>query len=70
MSHINVWLHFVWSTKDRRPLLNDEIRYRVFQHIRDNAIEKDIHIDHIGGYEDHVHCLISLGPEQKMGGIM
>ena len=36
----------------------------VFSHIRENAIGKGIHIDFVNGYTDHVHCLISLKPDQ------
>ena len=60
MSYIKVWLHFVWSTKDRKPHLTDDIRQKVFQHIRENAREKGIFIDFINGYVEHAHCLISL----------
>jgi putative transposase len=70
MPHIRVWLHFVWSTKNRKPLLADNIRPKVFQHIRENAREKDIFIDHINGYVDHVHCLVSLGADQTLKQIM
>ncbi len=70
MSHIKVWLHFVWSTKDRKPLLTDEIRQKVFQHIRENAKEKGIFIDFINGYVEHVHCLVSLGTDQTIEKIM
>ncbi len=70
MPYIKVWIHFVWSTKNRKPFLTDDIRSRVFQHIRENALEKDIFIDYINGYVDHVHCLVSLGAEQTMKEIM
>ncbi len=70
MSYIKVWLHFVWSTKDRKPFLTDDIRQKVFQHIRDNAKEKGIFIDFINGYVEHVHCLISLGSDQTIEKIM
>ncbi len=70
MPWIKVWLHFVWSTKNREPLLTDEIRYKVFRHVRENAKKKDIHIDFINGYNDHVHCLISLGADQTLSKIM
>lgn len=70
MSYIKVWLHFVWSTKDRKPLLTDDIRQKVFQHIRENAREKGIFIDFINGYVEHVHCLISLGSDQTIEKIM
>ena len=66
MSYIKVWLHFVWSTKNRKPLLADDIRQNVFQHIRENAKEKEIFIDFINGYVDHAHCLISLGADQTL----
>ena len=70
MPFVKVWLHFVWSTKNRHPYLSDEIRTKVFEHIRQNAKEKGIFIDFINGYLDHVHCLISLGAEQTLKEIM
>ncbi len=70
MPWVKVWLHFVWSTKERYPYLTDEIRVKVFVHIRENARAKGIHIDFINGYVDHVHCLISLGTEQTLSWLM
>ena len=70
MSYIKVWLHFVWSTKERKPFLTDEIRQKVFRHIRDNAKAKGIYIDYINGYTEHAHCLVSLSPEQTLKEIM
>lgn len=70
MPWIKVWLHFVWSTKDRFPYLNDQIRGRVLEHIRENARTKNIHIDFINGWVDHVHCLISLGSDQTLEKVM
>ena len=70
MPWINVWLHFVWSTKGRFPFLQTEIRNRVFDHMRENAREKKIYIDFINGYLEHVHCLISLGANQTIEQLM
>lgn len=70
MPFIKVWIHFVWSTKNREPLLTNEIKQKVFRHIRENAKSKGIHLDLIGGYTDHVHCLISLGTDQTIEKIM
>lgn len=70
MPHVKVWIHFVWSTKNRQPLLTDDIRQTIFQHIRANAREKDIYLDFINGYVDHVHCLVSLGTNQTIEKIM
>ena len=70
MPWIKVWLHFVWSTKDRFPYLNEEIRTTVFDHIRHNAKQKGIYLDFINGWVDHVHALISLGNDQTLEKLM
>src|SRR5688572_23475380 len=70
MPFVKVWIHFVWSTKNREPMLTDDIRARVFQHIRENARAKGIFLDYINGYIEHVHCLVSIGTEQKISEIV
>ena len=71
MPFIKVYIHFVWSTKNRVQCLKTKnTRLKVWQHIRDNAVTKDIHIDFISGYHDHCHCLVSLGADQSIQKIM
>src|SRR5512138_3615655 len=70
MSFIRIWLHCVWTTKDRTPYLKDQIRSEVISHIRENAKSKGIYIDHINGYEDHLHALISMGGKQNASDLM
>ena len=71
MPHIKVYIHFVWSTKNRVPYLATKaLRKQVWQHILDNAREKGIFIDFINGYQEHCHCLISLGADQTLSGLM
>jgi REP element-mobilizing transposase RayT len=65
MPYVKVWIHLVWTTKKRKPFLVDEIRTRVFEHIRENAKAKGIHLDHINGFREHVHCLISLAQAKR-----
>ena len=66
MPFIRVWIHYVWSTKYREPLLTDKFRYPLFEHIRQNALAKKIYLDRVNGYHDHVHCLLSLGSDQTI----
>lgn len=71
MPFIKVYIHCVWSTKNRIPYLDTiQLRQKVWQHIRDNAIQKGIFIDFINGYSDHCHCLISLGVDQNIQKVM
>ncbi len=66
MPYLNIWIHFVWATKNRAPLLTKNIRQDVFKHIKDNGSLKNIHIDFVNGYLEHVHCLVSLNQKQTI----
>lgn len=67
MPFIKAYIHFVWSTKNRIPFLETEdLRFKVWNHIRENAKQKDIFIDVVNGYKEHCHCLISLGSDQTI----
>ncbi len=70
MPYIKIWIHAVWTTKNREPYLKSDIRYDVFEHMRSYANDKGIYIDHINGYVDHVHALISLNADQNIAEIM
>jgi REP element-mobilizing transposase RayT len=61
MPYSKVYLHAVWSTKNRIPFLKSHaLRQAVWGHISDNATKKEIYIDTINGYEEHCHCLVAL----------
>ncbi|RAI93852.1 transposase [Algoriphagus yeomjeoni] len=71
MPFIKVYIHFIWSTKNRFPYLNStESRMKVWEHIRQNAKAKGIFVDFVSGYSDHCHCLISLGGDQTIQKVM
>ena len=70
MPFIKIWIHLVWATKRREPVLDKSIRQKIFTHIRENARTKDIHIDFINGYTDHVHVLLSLNADQTIAKVM
>jgi putative transposase len=70
MSYVRILVHCVWTTKNRIPFLRDEIREKVISHIRENSLRKGIYIDHINGYYQHLHALISLGGKQDISDVM
>lgn len=71
MPYVKVYIHFVWSTKNRHPHFDSRtLRLKIWKHIRENASLKGIKIDCINGYTDHCHCLISLNPNQTMIEVM
>ena len=66
MSYLRIWIHLVFSTKNRHPFLTPDIRYKVHEHIISNCKEKQIFLQAINGHTEHLHCLISLGKEQTI----
>ena len=66
MSYITVFVHYVWTTKNRILYLNDSTRPKVIEHIKENAKAKNIYIDSINGHKEHIHCLISMGPDKSL----
>ena len=65
-----MWVHLVWATKKREPLLNKPLRLKLFLHIRENALAKNIHVDFINGHIDHIHILLSLNADQTIANIV
>ena len=70
MSFVKIWVHTVWGTKNRMPVLNEGIRQDLFRHILSNVNEKSIHIDCINGYLEHVHCLLALNVDLSISKTM
>jgi len=66
MAYVKIWVHLVWTTKNREPILTQEIRWEIFSHIRENTEKKGIYIDFINRHMENVHCLISLGSGQNI----
>lgn len=67
MSWVRIWVHLVFSTKNRQPYLNSKaLRFKVFRHIKQNAKDKEIWLDCVNGYKEHAHCLVGLGKNQTI----
>lgn len=66
MPYTKIWIHLIWSTKNREPIIYQELRPKLFHHIRENAKIKGIYFDTINGYLDHVHVLLRLKPDQSV----
>ncbi len=60
MPYVRIWVHLIWSTKNRKPTLTKEFRKNIIAHIELNAKAKNIFLDCIGGHTDHIHTLLSL----------
>jgi putative transposase len=59
-SYVNALFHCVFSTKERRKTITDELQDRLWPYMGGIARENKMRALAIGGVEDHVHLLLSI----------
>ncbi len=53
-------IHVIFSTKDRRPILGDDLRPKLFPYMAGIVRERGGKAHIINGAKDHVHMLVSV----------
>jgi len=61
-SYRGVYVHIVFSTKDRAPLLGETERERLFAYVATVLVGLKCDAVTVGGYIDHVHVILALPP--------
>ena len=65
-----LWVHLVWSTKNRQPLIVPGLKYKLYDILREIAREKGYYLDFINGVEDHVHLLMGIKPRYAISDVV
>ena len=55
-----VYVHLVWTTYGRIPLLVPDLRFRIYRQIMADSKDADVSVLAIGGVDDHIHALVRL----------
>jgi putative transposase len=55
-----LYVHLVWATWDRMPLLNRTIERDVYRNVENEAVKMGCTVIAINGMPDHVHLLVKL----------
>jgi REP element-mobilizing transposase RayT len=58
MSYVSSYYHCVFSTKERRPLIQRSLQERLWPFLGGIARQNDMTALEIGGVADHVHLLL------------
>ena len=69
-TYSSIWIHLIWTTQDRRPLIAKGLNVELCTFIRKNTIEKGMIVDMINGIEDHMHAMVRLKPVQSISEVM
>jgi len=59
-NYLKVYMHFVWATWDRQPIIDPHRQTVIIQSIRNEASRWKVKIHALGGVDNHIHLLIQL----------
>ena len=57
-SKSEIYLHLVWATRERQPLITPVVRERLYPFLEMQAKHLGCHILAIGGMPDHIHLVV------------
>lgn len=61
-NYTQLYIHLVWSTWDRLPLISPEVEARLYGAIEAKCVELGCQSLALGGCADHVHLLAAFKP--------
>ena len=72
MSHSfnKIWIHAIWATKERLPLLHQNSEQKVYSFIAEQLRELGCPVRIINGMPDHIHCLFLLNPQKSVADVI
>ena len=72
MSHSlnKIWIHAIWSTKERIPLINLSIEKKLYNFITEELREQGCQVKIINGMPDHIHCLFLLNRQKSIAEVI
>jgi len=65
-SYNKIWLHVVFATKYRFPLIKFAVEKQIHTHIREQLVENGCPVRIINGMPDHVHLLFLQNPKMAI----
>jgi REP element-mobilizing transposase RayT len=63
MSYWKLYYHFIWSTKNRMPLIDSALEPELYRAIAAKAKDMGGFVHAIGGTTDHAHLAVSILPK-------
>ena len=59
-SRVEMYIHLIWATWDRAPLITGDMETRLYDVMQHHASRMGARVIAIGGVEDHVHMLLRI----------
>jgi len=65
-----IWIHAIWATKERIPLISSVVEKKVYEIISALLRELSCPVRTINGMRDHIHCLFLLNPQKSVAEVL
>ena len=65
-----IWIHAIWATKERIPLIHKNIENNIYKFITEQLREQGCPVRIINGMPDHIHCLFLLSPQKSIAEVI
>lgn len=62
MAYWRLFYHFVWTTKNREPLITPELEPHIYRWLYNEANKMYCPFFYVGGMPEHVHVLTAVRP--------
>jgi putative transposase len=69
-SFYKIWIHAIWSTKNREMLIHPKIEHTLHQFIKEQFKEQGCPVSIINGMPDHIHCLFLMNYNRSISDII
>ena len=69
-SYNKIWIHAIWATKERMPIIHSNIEYKIHQFIYEQLRAQGCLVRIINGMPDHIHCLFLLSPQKSISEVL
>ena len=69
-SYNKIWIHAIWATKERMPIIHSNIEYKIHQFIYEQLRAQGCLVRIINGMPDHIHCLFLLSPQKSIAEVI
>ncbi|HYK77270.1 MAG TPA: IS200/IS605 family transposase [Daejeonella sp.] len=65
-----IWIHAIWATKERMPLIKPNVELKIHQILNQQLHDIGCPVRIINGMPDHIHCLFLLNPQKSIAEVI
>lgn len=69
-SYNKIWIHAIWSTKLRLPLIHTAVEKTIHRYLSDQLRELGCPVRIVNGMPDHIHALFLLSPQKTIADVI